>query len=255
MGFYVDKNNKVWADHAIKEFGDTTADNNPTFDTTFCDTWPMRVTSVFKRFGFKGKGKPVGDNCPFIYGLKRKQGLSVGFRGVTPLVTPMATILAKFVTDCAARGVTFDAVLPMPSSHKIASILAKRAGMALVAPVIDGLFHKATSEEIRHAVDNSDIPHAAKVNILNAVTKAVETDAAFSLSEVATRFRQYISPVTLVAPAVPYRSILLVDDLFASGQTLIAAKNALFSSIEGLQTVESLCLFSPLNGRIHNQRR
>lgn len=250
MGFYIDKNNKVWADHATRDFGDTTADNNPTYDTTHCDAWPMRVTSVFKRFGFKGKGKSIGDNCPFIYGVKRKQGLSVGYRGIVPLVAPMTKILTRFAGECHDRLISFDAVVPMPSSHKITDILAKRAGRALGVPVVE-LFRQVSSQDVRLAVGNSGFPHKAIVNILNAVNKADASGTAFSLSDVSTRYRHYVNPIARIACNAQFRSILLVDDLFATGQTLIAAKNALYSSIKGLETVESLCLFSPLNGRIH----
>lgn len=256
MGFYITDENKVCIDHTIKDFGETTADRNPTYDFTQCQHRAMRITSVFKRYGYDGKGKPIGDNCPWIYGVKRKQNLIVSYSGVKPLVAPFQEIISKFATDCAQRGMQFDVIIPMPSSHRIASVLARRTSEALgKIPIEQGVFLKSTSQDVQNMVDGTDIPRGAKINIVNAISKAAESGKAFSLSDVKPIFRQYVSPVSLVPGQYTWRNILLVDDLYATGQTLIAAKEALFRDLDGLHNVESLCLFSPLNGRIRNKDR
>jgi hypothetical protein len=248
LGFYI-QDNRVFVDHGIKDFGDTTDTHNPTSDVTPCTDYPMRVNSVFLRKHHR-KDKAAGDNCPLIYALKKKRDLSVVYSGIKPLVHPLNSILSKFWTDCDQRGVSFDAVIPMPSSHKIAAILANRVALMRQVSVLADIFQKASSADIRAIIDgNQDIPREAILNIVRAINISNETGRSFSLSDVNTEYRRYIDPVKLQKlPAV--NSILLVDDLFASGKTLIAAKNALFAANPSIKVIESLCLFSPLNGRI-----
>ena len=92
------------------------------------------------------------------------------------------------------------------------------------------------------------------MNIFQAINAAQKKNCHFSLSEVKTLYRQYVEPLKLQT-LPPGFSILLVDDLFASGKTLIAAKDALYTAKPAIQKIESLCLFSPLNGRIKNHSR
>lgn len=248
MGFYI-QDNKVFVDHEIKDFGDTTDSLNPTSDVTPCIDHPMRVNSVFLRLHHR-KDKAAGDNCPLIYALKKKKNLAVAYSGIKPLIYPLNSILGKFLTDCDHRGVSFDAIIPMPSSHNIAAILANRVALMHQVSVQADIFQKASSADIKAIIDgNQDIPREAILNIVRAINISNETGRSFSLSDVNTEYRRYIEPVRL-QKLPDANSILLVDDLFASGKTLIAAKNALFAANPNIKLIESLCLFSPLNGRI-----
>ncbi|MDF5912721.1 phosphoribosyltransferase family protein [Morganella morganii] len=75
-------------------------------------------------------------------------------------------------------------------------------------------------------------------------------NALFSLKGIPTRFRYIFSPVE-ISPSADYSGvspgrILIVDDLLATGTTLISAAQAiqcLFSSAE----IRAACLFSSLS--------
>jgi hypothetical protein len=261
LGFVVNDNGLVSVDHQIDDFGITTANNNPTSAKTHCEK-PMQVHSIFLRHDRnKGKktnvpGKLVGDNCPFIYAVKRKvEHLYVNTETVRDLCKPMNEILDKFIEKQNDIGVFYDFIIPMPSSHKIAEILANRVTRKLDVPLGKGFLRKSTSQDVFQQVNNdSDIPHDAKVNIIDAIKKSNTQKIPFSLGDVKTHNRLYIKPVSLAQRLTKCERVLLVDDLFATGRTLITAKEILQATNPNLD-VDALCLFSPLNGRIRKEKR
>ncbi|MEJ6080612.1 hypothetical protein MT391_19090 [Vibrio sp. 1-Bac 57] len=254
MGFVVN-NGLVSIDHTIDDFGITTSDRNPSSTITLCKQNKMNVFSIFKRYGYSGPGKPIGDNCPFIYGLKGKRNLYVNKDSIRALSITMKIIISKLYDSHNEFGKSYDLVIPMPSSHIIAKVLAKRITRKFQGSVLlEDVFRKSTSEDVRIQINNKNIPHAAKTDIFNAITKAESENKTFSLSDVKTKNRIYIQPLSVVNSVNESKRILLVDDLFATGCTLITAKDLLMKENKE-SSIDALCLFSPLNGNIRKKMR
>ncbi|MCP4323869.1 MAG: phosphoribosyltransferase [Alteromonadales bacterium] len=254
MGFVVN-NGLVSIDHTMDDFGITTPDRNPSSAVTLCKQNKMNVFSIFRRYGYRGSGKPIGDNCPFIYGLKGKRNLYVNKDSIRDLSIPMKIIISKLCNSHNELGKSYDLVIPMPSSHLIAKVLATRITRKFQGSVLlEDVFRKSTSEDIRVQINNKNIPHGAKTDIFNAIQKAESGNKAFSLSDVKTQNRIHIQPISMVNSVNEYNNILLVDDLFATGRTLITAKDLLMKENKE-SCIDALCLFSPLNGNIRKKTR
>ncbi|MEZ9516785.1 phosphoribosyltransferase family protein [Vibrio splendidus] len=256
MGFKVDENGVVHVDETSHSFANTTVEKNPTLATTKCKRNRLEVYSLLLRTKNKTDKREIGDNCPLIYALKSKEGLSVTYKSFKSLVAPLNDIISKLITEFEAKQIAYDAIIPMPSSHNISNILANKLSKELGVPIETELFRKSNAEDIEVQIANPaskalKIPHSAKVNIMNAVKKARDTGNNFSMSDVKTNFRAFIKPLTLnnLEGSHSYRSVLLVDDLFATGSTLIQAKDELLGG-RVCEEVRSVVLFSPLNGRI-----
>lgn len=254
MGFVVRKSGSVVVDHSTIDFGDTRIEKNPTSSKTLCRSNPLLVSSVIIRHGSKRR-RVVGDNCPFIYGLKKKQNLFVGYNAMKTLLPAIDGILGKYASNKNGNNVSFDLIIPMPSSHSISSILARRVQRHFPnSKLFTTAFRKSTSDDIEQQLDQNSFNHGARLNIMNAVNKAKESGEAFSLSDVKMDFRNLIAPLTQEQALPEVNNILIVDDLFASGQTLVTAKNRIMEQLPHVN-VEALCLFSPLNGRIRKHKK
>lgn len=258
LGFIVNLDGLVSVDHSINDFAETTLTRNPVSTKTKSKP-KMDVHSAFIRRArtnakkTTGNSQTVGDNCPFIYAVKGKtEGLYINFQTIRNLINPLDQILNKFVEKQALKGITYDQVMPMPSSHPIAEILATRLARKYDINVCKDTFRKSTSSDIRAMVDsNQEIPHNAKINIMAAIQQANDENKAFSLGDVKVVNRSYISPLAIHSKPPECENILLVDDLFASGSTLITAQNELLA-VNSKFKIDAFCLFSPLNNRIRS---
>ena len=250
MGFYVTESGFVGVDHSIKNFGDTTVQTNPTKARTACG---LVVHSVFLRQSNRASKSDVGDNCPMIYALKGKQGLYTTKRQIHILNQSFAVILANFVTENC-----YNYIIPMPSSSNISKILANRVKRSIKHSILLDLFKKISVLDAANQINMSvDLEYADKAALRMAIKRQKNTVGElgeFSLKEVKTPLRKFISPVVIhdhkelpVFTGTP--KFLLVDDLFSTGTTLLAAKRAILN-LYPTAHVEALCLFSPLNGRI-----
>ncbi|MEP1444740.1 MAG: phosphoribosyltransferase [Paraglaciecola sp.] len=253
MGFIVNQTGLVSVVHSHNSFGDTRVSSNPTSAKTKCLNSPMNVHSLLLRGKNRSPKRAIGDNCPLIYALKKKEQLRTSYQSFKPLVDSLNQIVDKFFVQQCALGITYNEVITMPSSHKISLILGKRIATKFNASLNHGLFLKTTNAQVRQQIfgNFTAIPHGARTNIIDAVSKAELENREFSLSDVKTEYRNYVSPLTMNSTFNNTQSsILLVDDLFATGKTLVTAKDLLLSHGCSINNIEALCLFSPLNGRI-----
>lgn len=248
MGFLIDNNGLVSVDHSVKDFGDTTVKGNPTEALTRCKEYPMKIYSIFLRR--KSDVSNSGDNCPFIYGMKNKRGLYITRDSIGDLCDNIYDIMRVFFKKRISEGTCYDLIIPMPSSHKISYYLAKRlVDFFSGSELGGGFFRKALVSDVLRQIDmDGDIPHEAKMNIVNAINYSKD-GANFSVGDVNTKFRKYISPIIFNGGSFEGKKILLVDDLFATGATIISAKNHI-RRLGGAVKVDGFCLFSPLDGRI-----
>ncbi len=252
MGFIVSKEGWVTIDHSINDFGNTRTEDNPTYAKTRCVERPVDVYSVFLRN--KTLTKAPGDNCPFIYGLKRKQELKVGYGAVKKMLPSLSIILEKFAKQQSGQEKHYDMILPMPSSHKISTILAKRVSMQFDnSKVQSTAFRKANGQDIEAQIASLDLERGVRQNIMNAINIADRENKPFSLSDVLVSNRSHLAPLIQQESIIGAKRVLLVDDLYATGQTVITAKNLIIKDNPSVK-IDVLCLFSPLNGRIRPVR-
>lgn len=251
MGFIVESDGLVVVDHSTHSFCNTSIFGNPTEVSTRCKQHPMKVYSILLRRKVDSVKVERGDNCPLIYAMKRKHGLYVTRDSIGDLCSNIYSIMSKFSKDRVVEGNVYDFIIPMPSSHKISFYLAKKISEFFVgSSVRNDFFRKASVDEILHQVNsNKSMPRGAKVSIVNTISSAIERKVSFSIGELNTNYRGYVDPLIFNGGDFVGKRVLLVDDLFATGATIISAKNHI-RSIGGVVKVDALCLFSPLNGRI-----
>jgi len=227
MGFVIDENGLVSVNHSVRDFGNTTIKGNPTQSITRCEEHPMKIYSIFLRR--KSDVKNSGDNCPLIYAMKRKRNLHVTRGSIDDLCHNVYEIIKVFTKGRISEGNVYDVIIPMPSSHKISYYLAKRVSSFFHGSVVEcDFFSKASDSDVYNKInDDNDIPHDARVNIINAINISREKEVSFSIGDVNTKFRKYVNPLVFNGGYFEGKKILLVDDLFATGATLISAKNHL----------------------------
>lgn len=239
-------------DHSHNTFCATQTTGNPTIARTRCG---LEVCSLFKRLAHKkSKSRAKGDNCPMIYALKGKEGLYTTLSDIKLLYSAANEILTGHI---ASRRPAYDFIIPMPSSHQISCILARRVQRLVpTATLLQDALKKATIGDARRELAHKrNIPFRSRSaidSLLASAEKAEGLDSPLSLKDIRTRDRCYISPVQLTTSlpsAARGQSILLVDDLFSTGTTLTSARGLLARYFPEAN-IEALCLFSPHNGKI-----
>lgn len=243
---------KVLVDHNSKEHLVTTVAGNPKRSKVENANGEVEVFSIFTRLKATSQerrnraGRHIGDNCPMIYALKGKEGLSTGYRSVREML-----LVGAAIVDHAHQTAPWPAgtvIVCVPSSHSIVRHLAGKLSKQLGFRVQEGLLVKASVasavEDLERALAQSE-NYAEKKDLKNVIQKLKKQEGVLSLKDVSTRYRERIQPVMLGSKAdcAPFESILLVDDLVSTGTSLITAKNVLKSNKQGLN-FSALSLFS-----------
>jgi len=236
----------VTVDHSHNKFGNTTSSGNP---TNFVRDG-FEVHSIFKRKTQRHDG--LGDNCPMIYALKSGRGLTTRREDVCSLSVNMKEILERLM-----MGRSYQFIVPMPSSSNITEILAERVRrLTPESCVLGRLLRKVCLSEALQTIDAMDVsstPVGAVKHLRDSVARQLKTKTpadGYSVKGVRAQYRKHLHPVKvdLVLPTAP-TSILLVEDLVASGTTIFAARDALQRHYPSCR-VEALSLFSPMNGKL-----
>jgi hypothetical protein len=226
------EDNVVVVDHASKEHLQTTVEGNPIADQIDA----LRVLSVFQRRFASAKRsrnrgeKLIGDNCPLIYALKGKDGLTVELCSIKALNASIPGIIEKIV---GSIGSDFELIISMPSSSTLAAILGKRLSRAIGRPHSPTVFCKATNKQAMSLVatlvrnNPRSIPHDEEIAVRNVLKflKSVESDP-YTAKNVKPAIRKYFSPLVIAgipANVAPDSRILLVDDLLSTGETFRSA--------------------------------
>lgn len=231
--------NVVIVDHGVNEHMLTGVSGNPTEDRI--DDLP--VFSVFKRLFNSAKQsrdreqKLQGDNCPLIYALKGKDELAVRFSSIKSLNESIPAILSSITTQIDRH---FDVILSMPSSSRLADILAKRISRMTGRPHIQNTFAKATNAQaMAHIADirDSNPKNLSKkdASTLRNVLKVLRErpEELYTAKDVKTSVRKYFLPLVVAQLPSTFDDktrVLLVDDLLSTGGTLICAHRLLVDS-------------------------
>ena len=246
MGLVI-QGTKVLVDHNVNEHLRTEKAGNPKRYRLENPVGEIDILSIFTRLKATARHRrdrverKLGDNCPMIYAFKGKQGLTTGYRSVR------AMLLAgqEIADDLAFEA---DAVLgPIPSSHNVARHLTSLLHERFNIPVMEKLLTKASVDsalkDLGNAVARSENWKERK-GLNNEISKLRE-QPVLALKNVSTRYRSAIQAVVLgpVPAHFPAENVIFVDDLVASGTSLISAKNALRSRWPDKQ-LRAVTLFS-----------
>ncbi|WP_225776509.1 phosphoribosyltransferase [Pseudomonas sp. Marseille-Q5115] len=147
----------------------------------------------------------------------------------------------------------YDLIIPLPSSHPIASGLARRAGRFQPdTPIAYGFFVKCSNAEVaetlRNLVSSGQIPRSRRRDVTSLInTLSSSPNDLFKLKEVDNSLRPLTFPFKINEDlSVRGLSVLVVDDLLSSGTSIQTASRLLVAS--GADRVSALCLLSSLDG-------
>lgn len=238
MGLRIDNaTNEVIVDHAVQEHLHTTDSGNPVRGAV---VGGMHVDSIFRRKKASGKMQRdrstrfLGDNCPLIYALKQKEGLWVSRSSIKALNVYMPQIVSDV---CIPLNGQVTCIVTIPSQYPLVEILAKRISKHLGVPVLSGVLRKSTflqasrrAEALlgnRGALAAAGLSRRDETRLRNVMKEGMRQAAApYSSKDVKTHLRQHFDPLRLAGGGAlpsPHDRVLLVDDLLATGETLLAA--------------------------------
>ncbi len=239
MGIDVTKDKRVIYNGSHQNLIVTDIEKNPTTSRKH----GLVIRSLFKRRRSKGH---KSDGNPLIYALKARSGYSISNRELCKFLPAFYAILHK-----APSAGTYDIIVPLPSSHKINRVVAKRVmrfypNASLVHNALD---KKTIGEVVKgfdlNGISNRHLRREAK-QLLGRLHKA-DQRKLFAMKEVGNhRLRQHIEPLK-VSEDMDFTGmrVLLTDDLLSSGNTLLSAYNILKYKAN-TSSVEALCLFRAL---------
>lgn len=247
MGFEV-HDGVVIVNHSHSEFADTSVESNP----TSANIDGLEVHSAFlrkRKRSRRGNGENhriAGDNCPMIYALKGKDGLTTTRCEVLKLNAHLSEVLSKFALSSG----DWDMIVSLPSSHTIGHIVARRLHRAFEMPcsAVNDMFRKKNIFEARAEVKASSLPAQEKryfEDQLSKQRKEVGWGGPYSLKGIKVHHREKLSPLVMINPPRKgeVRRVLLVDDVVSSGTTLNSAKSLITESLGDVE-VQAFCLFS-----------
>ena len=250
MGIDISATKEVQFNGTHQKLVDTSLTNNPRRHLLNLDAaTQLSVQSIFRRRHSSDK-QDKRDGNPLIYALKRTKGYSITLEEMLRFRPSLVGILGKAMSTGA-----YDAVVPMPSSHPISLMLAKRAARCQPGlQVLTGLLAKRTTTEALHDFSLMLAAGQFPRDLLPDVRAQIKSwsdspNAPLALKHASAKIRPYIKPLKLAGPPPGAgMSILLVDDLLSTGTTLRTAADILRSS-GCAGTVDGLCLLSPV-GRL-----
>lgn len=248
LGILVNDNKVVTFTSETEQLVNTSLDANPNHHNLN----DLIVHSVFKRL-YSRQG---GDGNPLIYALKGQKGFSISLKECGKFNPNISKILHNLMHEK-----DYDIILTMPSSHKIVERFAKKINRITKdrCILINDIFSKKTIREVYSDLQNLPLTPKNKKDII-ALRRSIERDLtnkpnkAFSMKEVATKDRMFIRPLKINPTQIEKvtemkgKSILLVDDLLASGTTLTSAYN-LLKEMEISEQIEAICLLGKLGNK------
>jgi len=246
MGFVVDQN-IVLVDHSIDDYAITEARKDKSPCIGFYKRQNLYTYSIYYRTG-KKKGN-LGDNCPFLYALKKRDDLFTNRKTIKDMREEFLLIVVMIKHMIINNHVKVDYIVPMPSSHPYAKHLAKIIKRVAFpnAVIKNDLLLKKENEEILKEVQNLNINSKDIHQISSSIRAASKQNKRFTVSSINTALRRHISPLKIVGNVRP-GNYLLIDDLIASGSTIISARKAIQNKERDAE-VFALSMFSSLNNR------
>lgn len=201
----------------------------------------LEVRSVFRRRKTAGDAR---DGNPLVYALKRTQGYTIPRSSVAELARRGLSILGRALADFEA-----DVLAPMPSTSNVVDIVTRRCSRLSPNSEISALFDKATvGQVLRYMPASTEVEHRYRRDYQSYLNKLQRTSprALIELKAAPMCARAFVRPVVVKreAPYLSGKSILLIDDVLASGTTLTCAAEQL--EVWGPSSIKALSLFGKL---------
>lgn len=243
----------VAVDHSHKNWLLTEPQGNPNIEIIST----LIVYSIFKRQKAPIKQRrnrqerPLGDNCPLIYALKGKEELTTDISSIKKLKISFDVI----IQDIAAKEPAgFDLIVSMPSAHNISHIVGKRFSRYFNTTHSTDFLRKITINDAYNILHRANVSVEEEKSLIYRIKrqeKEVGYYGNFSLKGIPIEFRNIFAPITLATTpqmkTAPKR-ILIVDDLLATGTTLITAAGIVQSAFPRSE-IRATCLFSSFGKR------
>lgn len=131
----------VIVDHSCQDWLLTEAKGNPTIE----NIGGLKIYSVFRRLRLSRKmqrdrqRRQIGDNCPLIYALKLKEGLTTDITSIVKLSKSFVEITG---TIARLEPAGYQLVISMPSAHRISYAVGKRFARRFKTPHVFSAFRK-----------------------------------------------------------------------------------------------------------------
>lgn len=213
----------------------------PLFQMKLTDNMDLfYVIQRFKRGRSKNQQHTLGDNCPFLYGLKQLDGLSVASQ-YQSIFYQYAT---RVVQTHFQSHFPFDYIVLLPSSHGISQHWVKMLGYDV--PIVHHILRKKTNGEIKQEINQLYVEKQIDRKIHHIITQnCMADDDLFSLKNIPVPYREWIKPFALSDCQnhdLKGKSVLLVDDICSSGASLLIAAN-LLQQHHDTKSISALTLF------------
>lgn len=200
----------------------------------------LLVYSIFQRLKSTKKNS-IGDNCPLLFALKNQKNLTTNITSIKLLIPHLNIIIKKIP-------INYDIIIPMPSKYNISSILGKRFEKINQSSQTINVFSKKTLISLENEVKSLLIDKRDKKIILDRISLQKDNnDITISLKDIPINLRQYLNPLRINENItnLSNKKILLIDDLLATGTTLLNAKKMLENDFMNIE-IHSATLFSSI---------
>lgn len=190
-----------------------------------------------------------GDGNPLIYALKEMKGYKIG-----PACKGLFMERAREIVLKDREAITADIIVPVPSSYQFCRQFSDDVGNWTGLPVLpnDFIGKKTVSQVLaEHDAAQPVIEKAYVRSMYKAQLKAwssLPSNSQVTMKKIDKKIRHYFNHLTVfdaaAAEAVRGRSVLVVDDLMASGTSMRCTVQLLQAA--GASSVAGLCFLSGL---------
>jgi len=239
LGIDITNDNQILFNDTHQKLVNTDINSNPTTSIVH----NIKIHSVYKRVKTKSNH---WDGNPLIYALKNQKGYRLARSEFKKFLYSFHFILNRLLEDK-----NYDLILVLPSSSNIAKGVAKKVSNSLTKTLnVHDVFEKQTISEVIEKIDISVVSNKNKLKELKhqlSKLQKMNKNKTFSMKNVPPKIREYFVPLKLKAKFdfSPYKNILIVDDLLATGNSIKSARDIILTQNSKVN-IEGLCLFSGL---------